>query len=258
MESNQKQSTPSKQLCISPFVLYPDLFVNNKTIYIDEFGLKSAPSDKKSKFTFFGIDPNPDLNEHQNDIVLNLEMSKYSNINAENSKSTSAFNKQCPLFYIYYENKINKYLLKSLTKEIFFSLIIHPYKQINLDISRKNYFKIGKVVISIQIKKEIRNINVKVHKGDTIQETHTYSFFEDKFPISIGRGNCSVVVKCDSVSKTHVTVDYDSTNERYFLIDNGSTNGTQMILSEGKIITLESDMTFNIGPKQFVIEEMNV
>ena len=59
---------PTKILNVTPSFLTPDLFINNKNIMIDENGLMSSQEDKRGKFTFFGIDPNPNLEEHQSDI----------------------------------------------------------------------------------------------------------------------------------------------------------------------------------------------
>lgn len=84
-----------------------------------------------------------------------------------------------------------------------------------------------------------------------------YTFNDSKCPINIGRINCDVIIKNESVSKSHVTIDYDKLNERYFLVDNASTNGTQLLIHEGKSVVLEGNMTFNIGNKQFKIEEKN-
>ena len=82
-----------------------------------------------------------------------------------------------------------------------------------------------------------------------------YIFNEDKIPITIGRNNCTIEIKCDLISKTHATINCDKINKLFFLIDNGSTNGTQLLLNEGKTLQLNGQMVFNLGEKQFFITE---
>ena len=247
-QENKNIIKNNKLLYVTPSFLCPDLFINNKNILIDENGLRSAPDEKKGKFTFFGIDPVPDIEEHQCDILVNLDSSNFQSQNGS---------RKLPLFYIVYDFKHEHFLLKSLTKEFYFSLIVSPYKQITLDTTSKTYFKIGKIIITITIKKELSTIIIKVRKSEIIDESQVYTFNDNKCPINIGRINCDVIIKNESVSKSHVTIDYDKLNERYFLVDNASTNGTQLLIHEGKSVVLEGNMTFNIGNKQFKIEEKN-
>ena len=92
-------------------------------------------------------------------------------------------------------------------------------------------------------------------KSETIEKEQNYYFNKDKMPITIGRSNCSINIKCDTVSKTHITIDFNQENKNFFLIDNASTNGTQLLLNEGKTIQLNGEMNFNLGEKQFQIIE---
>ena len=96
---------------------------------------------------------------------------------------------------------------------------------------------------------------VKIKKGETIEKEENYYFNKEKMPISIGRSNCSINIKCGTVSKTHITIDFNKENQNFFLIDNASTNGTQLLLNEGKNIQLFGEMVFNLGEKQFQIIE---
>lgn len=231
---------------VSPSFLCSDLFSNNNNILIDENGLMSAPEEKRGKFTFFGIDPSPEKENHQCDIVVNLDTSSFPQ---------KYLNKKFPLFYIVFDTKKDSFVLKSLTKEFYFSLILTPFKQIQIDVQRKTYFKLGKVLVTISIRKEIKTIQIKVRKSEFVKEKQIYTFNDEKCPITIGRMNADIVIKNDSVSKSHVTIDFDKSTENYFLVDNGSTNGTQLLLHESKTIVLNDTMNFNIGNKQFKIEE---
>ena len=96
---------------------------------------------------------------------------------------------------------------------------------------------------------------VKIKKGETIEKEENYYFNKEKMPISIGRGNCSINIKCGTVSKTHITIDFNKENQNFFLIDNASTNGTQLLLNEGKNIQLFGEMVFKLEEKQFQIIE---
>ena len=240
------KNTSDKILYINAPLTFPNLFLNHKNIIIDEYGLQGIPKENKGKLTFFGIDTKyleGKSNLHANDIIINDEI------------TNPKINKTHAIFYIYFVPKVNKYYLKSLSKDIYFSLVFNPYIQIVLDNNHKNYIKIGKVILSILIKNEEKIIYIKIKKGETINKEQNYFFHVDKMPITIGRGNCSINIKCDTVSKTHITIDYDKINKNFFLIDNASTNGTQLLLNEGKNIQINGEMTFNLGEKQFTIVE---
>ena len=243
-DGKNKKFESNRSLYVMPSFLCPELFSNNNNILIDENGLKTAPEEKRGKFTYFGIDPNAENEDHQCDIVVNLD-----------SSLQKEYNKKVPLFYIAFDSKLNYFFVKSLTKEVYFSAILTPFKQITLEVNKKTYFKIGKIITVINVKKDDHTIQIKLKKSDIIKEEQIYNFTDDKCPINIGRINCDVIIKNESISKSHVTIDYDKIEDKYFLVDNGSTNGTQLLLHEGKIIPIEGNMTFNLGNKQFKIEE---
>lgn len=237
-----------KILEITPCLTFPNLFLNYKNIIIDEYGLEGSSDNYLGKKTFFGIDKNYIENKnknfsHINDVIINDE------ITIPNIKKT------LPLFYIFFEQRIRHYLLKSLSKGIYFSLSINPYSQILLDTKHKNYFKLGNIVISIMININDNIIIIKIKKGGGIENEINHEFNFDKFPITIGRNNSTIDINNELISKNHVTINYDKINMIFYLIDNGSTNGTQLLLNEGKIIQLCGEMNFNLGEKQFKIIE---
>ena len=248
--NDSMKNSSGKILYINPPLTFPNLFLNHKDIIIDEYGLQGVSRENKGKLTFFGIDTKYSegkSNSHANDIIISDEI------------TTPKINKTHAIFYIYFVQKVNHYFLKSLSKDIYFSLIFNPYIQVVLDNNHKNYIKIGKVILSILIKNEEKIIYIKIKKGETIDKEQNHFFHEDKMPITIGRGNCSINIKCDTVSKTHITIDYDKINQNFFLIDNASTNGTQLLLNEGKNIQLNGEMNFNLGEKQFsIVEKKNM
>ena len=239
------KSRTGKLLYVIPPLSFPNLFLNHKDIIIDEFGIRGSPNENKGRLVFFGIDSKYTQmsNSHLNDVLINDEITH------------PKINKTHAIFYIYFEPTLSYYFLKCLYKEIYFSLVLKPYTQVLLDCNHKNYIKIGKVILSIAIKNKNEIIFIKIKKGEKIDKEQDYFFNREKMPITIGRSNCSICIKCDTVSKTHITIDYDKINQNFFIIDNSSTNGTQLLLNEGKNIQLHGEMNFNLGEKQFQIIE---
>ena len=169
------KNTSDKILYINAPLTFPNLFLNHKNIIIDEYGLQGIPKENKGKLTFFGIDTKyleGKSNLHANDIIINDEI------------TNPKINKTHAIFYIYYVQKVNKYYLKSLSKDIYFSLVFNSYIQIVLDNNHKNYIKIGKVILSILIKNEEKIIYIKIKKGETIDKEQNYFFHEDKMPLN--------------------------------------------------------------------------
>ncbi len=235
-----------KTLQIIPPLTFPNLFLNKKNIIIDEFGVQGVGGPYKGKLTFFGVDINYHENKsisHTNDIIINNEITK------------PYINKTMALFYIYYEQKISHYILRSLAKGIYFSLHINPFTQIILDFDRKNYIKMGNIIFSILINNEEEKININLKKGSEMEEETNYNLDYSKIPITIGRNNCTINIKSHLISKTHITINWDKINNVFFLIDNGSTNGSQLLLNEGKSLQLNGAMDFVIGEINFSIIE---
>lgn len=219
----------------------PGLFKNQQSPFtINEYGLEGNAKNAQANFIFFGLDESDNLAEYPYDVVMS--------IGAENQDPTE-------LFYILYENNSKNYILKSLTKEFFFSNVIVPYQQIILEDHQKNYFKTGKVVMSIYPRFSDESIELIIKKGESITVKQKLTFTKGKFPVSIGRSNCSVNLPCDGLSKCHASIDFDLAHNRFFFIDNASTNGSQLLLNKGKNLKLSGEKTFNINDRLFTIKE---
>lgn len=259
----EKKYSTNKCLNIFPADNCPDLFYNHKEINIDEFGLKDSSNSKSNRYTFFGVDETNDGNSNPNQVAVNLaqDPNKLDLLSQSGKKSISSLanfkKKKFPLFYIFYDTNIKKYLIKSFSNEVLFSYVIQNNFQLELDYAKKNFFKLGKVIVIIQLSKATETISIKVKKGISVSKEFQKNFSYEELPISIGRENCNVIIPCKTVSKTHVSICRDMNNRtKLFLVDNFSTNGSQLLLQEGKIIILENEvMTFNIGTKQFVIRQ---
>lgn len=218
----------------------PNLFRNQKSPFtINEFGLEGNSKGFQANFIFFGLDES-NSKEYSYDVVMS--------IGAENQVPAE-------LFYILYENTSKNYILKALTKQFFFANLIVPYQQIILVDHQKNYFKIGKIIISIYPRFSDESIELIIKKSETISEKQKKTFTKGKFPVTIGRANCSVNLSCDSLSKCHSSIDYDKINSRFFFIDNSSTNGSQLILNKGKNLRLSGEQSFSINDRLFSIRE---
>lgn len=178
------------------------------------------------------------------------------NIQTESLVSRDLSNKKFPLFFIAYDIDKKHYYLQSLTKEIFLSYLLVPFQQFTLYLNVKYLFKIGKVNFSLIIKESTKLIEIKVKKNSANKEEKKYMFIPSQCPITIGRVNSTINIKCDSLSKSHIMFDYDKHFDRFFIIDNDSTNGSQLLLKDGKWIILTGEMRFNLGTKQFIIEEI--
>ena len=172
-----------------------------------------------------------------------------------NSIIKQKINKTIKLFYIDYDKNMNNFFIKSLTKDVYFSLIVTKFY---LQYSNFYYMKIGRVVVIIAINTNKNNIKVKIKKHENIIDEQIYNFTNKDIPITIGRKLCTVNIDNNSVSKLHAIINYDEQINEYFISDENSTNGTQLLLHEDKIVEINGKMRFYIGEKSFMIEKEEI
>ena len=172
-----------------------------------------------------------------------------------NSIVKQKINKTIKLFYIDYDKNMNNFFIKSLTKDVYFSLIVTKFY---LQYSNFYYMKIGRVVVIIAINTNKNNIKVKIKKHENIIDEQIYNFTNKDIPITIGRKLCTVNIDNNSVSKLHAIINYDEQINEYFISDENSTNGTQLLLHEDKIVEINGKMRFYIGEKSFMIEKEEI
>lgn len=219
-----------------------DLFKNrNSPIKINEFGIEPNNQNSQRNFIFFGSDE-INSNDHSYDIIMSIGGNG---------------NKHSELFYILYETNTKTFILKSLTKELPFSVILFPKQPIPLEYNQKNYFQLGKSNLSLLPKthKE-ETIIITIKKGKTISEKQIYEFIQSKCPITIGRSQCHVNVTCDSVSKCHAIIDYDYDNHHYYIYDNQSDKGSLLLLKKGRNLKLNGEMLFDLNNRRFTVKEI--
>lgn len=218
----------------------PDLFLNRQSPFtLTELTLKGNNKQAINHLSF-------GLNEINNqdaqfDIFMKLGVNN---------------NEHKLLFHIIYEENEKNYYLKSQTSDYFFSLIVSPYHQIILENNQKNYFKIGKIIIVISPRNKDNSLHVIIKQGELTIEKKEYTYTYNQCPVSIGRTGCTVNILCNSLSKSHATLDFDLSHRRFFFIDNASTNGSQFLLNKGKSIKLSGDQMFNINDLLFSINEV--
>lgn len=220
------------------------LFKNKQPPFIiNEFGFESN-DDTRNKRTInnisFGLDES---------VAIKTQFDISMEIGVFNSEPKSLFN-------IIYERNNKNYILKSHTSDYFFSYIITPYHQIILNDQEKNYFKIGKIIIVITPNIKDHSLDLLIKKGESMTDKKEYTFAVNEFPVSIGRSGCTINLPCNSLSKSHSTLDYNISHHRFFFIDNASTNGSQLLLNKGRSIKISGDQMFNINDVLFTIKEI--
>lgn len=218
--------------------------------------MKNNPDPKKSSITFFGLEKNSDILFN----ILNDKIKRKAKetVILSNFITKNKANESIPLFYIDYNKFNNNFYIKSINKEIYFSLLMNKEKKYYLERGNFYYIKIGKIVIIIAINSSKNEIKIKIKEHFGMTNEHIFIYNRNNMPITIGRVNCTIIINNSSVSKLHATISYDEKKEEYYIIDNNSTNGTQLILNDEKSIDLNDKMMFYIGEKNFTIELVNI
>lgn len=246
----QKNETLLK---IYPSFDFPNLFLNYRNIIIDKNGLQNNKNSKKKTITLFGLEKDSDnlLNSNDPKILKKIILS--------NCITKQKINQSLPLFFIDYDKNLNNFILKSLTKEIYFSLVLDSGKKFYLQYGNFYYLKIGRIIITIAINTNKKEIKITIKKNIEIFEEKIYNFIKKDLPITIGRSNCTLNIVNVSVSKFHASINFDERRGEYYIIDKNSTNGTQLLLNDDKTIEINGKFNFFfIGDKNFTIEKEDI
>lgn len=206
----------------------------NKDIYIDRLGLKSGKRKKKNGVVIFGLGKN----EEKIDFVLNLPKSKFKN------------NEKCiQIFSIEYDKIEERFGIEIIKNDI--KLLNTLDQEFFLQNNQIIEFFIGKIQMVIDTSKSEKGwINIKI-------EDKKYDFNKTKdLPITIGRNNCKINIKNNSISKSHAVIDYNNESNMFFIKDLGSTNKTYFVLRfDGtKSMKINRDMNFKIFESKFSIK----
>ena len=206
----------------------------NKEIYIDRLGIKSGKRKKKNGVVIFGLGKN----EEKIDFVLNLPKLKFKN------------NEKCiQIFSIEYDKIEERFGIEIIKNDI--KLLNTLDQEFFLQNNQINEFFIGKNQMVIDTSKSEKGlINIKI-------EDKKYEFNKAKdLPITIGRNNCKINIKNNSISKSHAVIDYNNESSMFFIKDLGSTNKTYFVLRfDGtKSMKINRDMDFKIFESKFSIK----
>ena len=214
----------------------------NKEIYIDRIGLKIGNRIKKNGITIFGLGETEDSNgKNVIDFILNIPGGKipYQNNNSKNN----------PLFSIEYDKNEDYFVLNIINKE----LKIYHYIDYEFLIQNGSYleFVVGKIFFYIEAPK---NENDNYFNIEVEGVNYNFNKIED-CPITIGRSNCKINIKNNSISKNHAVINYIEEKNCLFIKDLESTNGTYFILGEKcTSFKILKDMDFKILEYKFSIK----
>ena len=206
----------------------------NKEIYIDRLGLKSGKRKKKNGIVIFGLGKN----EENIDFVLNIPKSKIKN----NDKFIQ-------IFSIEYDKIEERFVFQIIKDDIKILNILD--EEFFLENNQIIELFIGKIQMFIDTSNSEKGlINIKI-------ENKKYDFNKIKdLPITIGRNNCKINIKNNSISKNHAVIDYNNESNMFFIKDLGSTNKTYFVLKfDGiKSLKINKDMNFKIFESKFSIK----
>ena len=263
---NQLISGCDKIIDLIPLKSNPDLFINYNIVQIDENGLCNYDkSNSNNKVIFKVIPENYSPKTPSQDHFLSSDNDKNigkNDVEIENKDDTifitnkidQNINKSITLFSVQYNKKINRYILTSLTDEIYFTLEIWSNKKMYLSNLKRYYVQLSDVVLSIFPNNIDKNITIKILSLNSEEKNKNKYFFDSKnLSIKIGRNDCNININKNSISKVHLIIDYDNIVNKYYIKDNYSTNGSLIILKKGKEIELKDKMFFFLVKQLFTL-----
>jgi hypothetical protein len=246
-----------KIIDLIPLKSIPDLFINYNIVQIDENGLHNCDKNTKYNKVIFKLNqeiniPSPAHFSTSDNNINKIDNNHYyeeNDINANtillSNKIDPKQNKSLSIFSVHYNRDSNKYILTSLSDEIYFSLEIWSNKNMHLDNLKRYYIQLSDIIISILPNNIEKNIKIKILNLDTDDKNkHKYFFDKNNLSIKIGRNDCNININKESISKVHLIIDYDKFVNKYYIRDNYSTNGSLIILKKGKDIELKDKMFF--------------
>ena len=238
-----------------------------KTLKIDASGYQNGLRKKRDGFTFFGIKNKKNHDEEiLNDFIINFN--KKNNI-----KNLDR------IFTIYYNKQTGHYYIENLNKDLKQNKYFMYVKIYNEFYINENYFEtvfmlLGHLLVSVTVKGQ-KLLTIKVYKNKIIDENISqnnnnsenkkffveYNYTSKRFPITIGRENCTINAENKFLSRQHCVVYYDFIKEKWCICDgNGkgkkSSHGTWIMLNKkNKFEFNENDEFYDvkIGEQKFKI-----
>ena len=193
-------------------------------------------------------------NEIKNESINNKDFNN-TDVIFVNNKIDNKIDKPLSLFFIKYNNTLNKYILTSLVDDVFLALEIKHNKNFYLDDSKRYYMQLCNVIITIMPNNTEKNVKIKILNSKDNKKTNNKYIFDNKqLPVKIGRKGCNININNNSISKVHLIVNYDKGINQFYAKDNNSTNGSLILLKKGKDIKLEDNMFFFLEKEHFLLK----
>ena len=193
-------------------------------------------------------------NEIKNKRIINNDFNN-TDVMFVNNKIDNKIDKPLSLFFIIYNNTLNKYILTSLVDDVFLALEIKHNKNFYLDDSKRYYIQLCDTIITIVPNNTEKNVKIKIlNSKDKEKNNNKYVFDNKQLPVKIGRKGCNININNNSISKVHLIVNYDRSINQFYIKDNNSTNGSLILLKKGKDIKLEDNMFFFSEKEHFLLK----
>ena len=238
-----------KKDSFSKLLLTGDLFYG-KEIIITVTGMIGSKRNKQDGFTVFGIKNTVDHSGHlNNDFIINFNKSydEIGSIETESGKVFEiVFNKKKKEYTLYFLNPY-LYLFYKINNFVYF----YPQKDY--------YIFVGKIFLSINVEKQENEqiINVQVDNTyENKEDQQKYSFSQNKYIITIGRGNCDIMIPEKCISKIHGIIEFSKINQKFYYKDMNSTNGTTLLIKKDDFLRLKGEMNFKLEDVSFRIQEI--
>ena len=243
------ENQEKKKENFSKLLLTGDLFYG-KEIIITDTGMVGSKRKKKDGFTVFGLKNSVDHSGHlNNDFIINFNKSfdEIGNFETESGKVFEIiFNKKKKEYTLYFINPF-LYLFYKINNFVYF----YP--------GREYFIFVGKIFLSIivenQEKEQIINIQVD-NTYENKENQQKYSFSQNKYIITIGRGNCDIMIPEKFISKIHGIIEFSKINQKFYYKDMNSTNGTTLLIKKDDSLRIKGEMNFKLEDVTFRIQEI--
>ena len=243
------ENQEKKKENFSKLLLTGDLFYG-KEIIITDTGMVGSKRKKKDGFTVFGLKNSVDHSGHlNNDFIINFNKSfdEIGNFETESGKVFEIiFNKKKKEYTLYFINPF-LYLFYKINNFVYF----YP--------GREYFIFVGKIFLSINVENQEKEQIINVQVDNTYENKENqqkYSFSQNKYIITIGRGNCDIMIPEKFISKIHGIIEFSKINQKFYYKDMNSTNGTTLLIKKDDSLRIKGEMNFKLEDVSFRIQEI--
>ena len=243
------ENQEKKKENFSKLLLTGDLFYG-KEIIITDTGMVGSKRKKKDGFTVFGLKNSVDHSGHlNNDFIINFNKSfdEIGNFETESGKVFEIiFNKKKKEYTLYFINPF-LYLFYKINNFVYF----YP--------GREYFIFVGKIFLSINVENQEKEQIINVQVDNTYENKENqqkYSFSQNKYIITIGRGNCDIMIPEKFISKIHGIIEFSKINQKFYYKDMNSTNGTTLLIKKDDSLRIKGEMNFKLEDVTFRIQEI--